>query len=91
MGEVPGGEVIRTTLEEAASLVVGRSLGHFNACLSSVRKAFASRDAGGRGSQTFDLRTTIHVITALEAAFLDLLGKHLGRPGGGAARRRPAT
>jgi L-alanine-DL-glutamate epimerase-like enolase superfamily enzyme len=30
--------------------------------------------------QTFDLRTTVHVITAFEAAFLDLLGKYLGVP-----------
>nr|VUD31170.1 glucarate dehydratase [Raoultella sp. NCTC 9187] len=28
--------------------------------------------------QTFDLRTTIHVVTGIEAALLDLLGQHLG-------------
>ncbi|MDI8752109.1 hypothetical protein MJH54_33675, partial [Salmonella enterica subsp. enterica serovar Montevideo] len=39
---------------------------------------FADRDAGGRGLQTFDLRTTIHVVTGIEAAMLDLLGQHLG-------------
>src|SRR5439155_17718247 len=38
------------------------------------------RDAGGRGQQTFDLRTTIHAVTALEAALLDLLGQFLGVP-----------
>jgi L-alanine-DL-glutamate epimerase-like enolase superfamily enzyme len=43
-----------------------------------VRSAFADRDAAGRGLQTFDLRTTIHVVTAIESAMLDLLGKHLG-------------
>lgn len=41
---------------------------------------FSFRDEGGRGSQTFDLRTTIHAVTALEAALLDLLGKFLGVP-----------
>src|SRR5881227_962550 len=45
-----------------------------------VRTQFADRDAGGRGLQTFDLRTTIHAVTALEAALLDLLGQHLGVP-----------
>ncbi len=30
------------------------------------------------GLQTFDLRTTIHVVTGIEAAMLDLLGQHLG-------------
>ena len=46
--------------------------------LSAVRNQFADRDAGGRGLQTFDLRTTIHVVTGIEAALLDLLGQHLG-------------
>ena len=43
-------------------------------------KRFADRDAGGRGLQTFDLRTTVHVQAALECALLDLLGQHLGVP-----------
>ena len=79
-GEVPGGEAIRQTLEEAASLVEGQPIGRYNSVLNRIRKAFAHKDAGGRGNQTFDLRTTIHAVTALEAAFLDLLGKHLGVP-----------
>ncbi|KJK23147.1 glucarate dehydratase [Burkholderiaceae bacterium 16] len=80
VGEVPGGEAIRQTLEDARELIVGQSIGNHQALLNSVRSAFASRDAGGRGLQTFDLRITIHAVTALEAALLDLLGKHLGVP-----------
>src|SRR6266850_427950 len=38
------------------------------------------RDAGGRGAQTFDQRVTVHAVTALEAALLDLLGQFLGVP-----------
>src|SRR5262249_35594018 len=30
--------------------------------------------------QTFDLRTTIHAVTAIEAAMLDLLGQFIGKP-----------
>ena len=80
VGEVPGGEAIRKTLEESQSLLVGKSIGNYNALLQSVRDAFKDRDAGGRGLQTFDLRTTIHVVTAIESALLDLMGKHLGVP-----------
>ena len=80
LGEVPGGESIRATLEDARELVVGGSIGHFNAILKSVQERFSDRDAGGRGQQTFDLRTTIHVVTAVEAALLDLLGQHLDVP-----------
>ena len=56
VGEVPGGEPIRRTLEDARAIVVGRSIGDYNAVLADMRRAFADRDAGGRGAQTFDLR-----------------------------------
>ena len=80
VGEVPGGERIRQTLEDARPLVQGQNIGAWNNILNSVRQQFADRDAGGRGNQTFDLRTTIHAVTALEAALLDLLGQFLEVP-----------
>jgi glucarate dehydratase len=80
VGEVPGGEKIRTTLEDARASVVGRPIGAYQRILREVRERFADRDAGGRGLQTFDLRTTIHVVTAIESALLDLLGQHLEVP-----------
>jgi glucarate dehydratase len=80
VGEVPGGENIRQTLEDARPLVEGRAVGDHLAILARVRQVFAERDAGGRGLQTFDLRTTIHVVTAIECALLDLLGQHVGLP-----------
>ena len=80
VGEVPGGEAIRGTLEDARALVIGQSIGNYQAILNKVRAAFAERDAGGRGNQTFDLRIAIHAVTALEASLLDLLGKFLGVP-----------
>ena len=80
VGEVPGGEAIRRTLEESAELVVGSSVGAHRSTLRHVAQAFAGHDVAGRGLQTFDLRTTVHVVTALECALLDLLGQHLGVP-----------
>src|SRR6186713_364281 len=80
VGEVPGGEKIRQTLEDAAPLVVGQPVGNHQQVLQRVQQGFADRDSGGRGLQTFDLRTTIHAVTAIESAFLDLLGQHLGVP-----------
>ncbi|RZU01069.1 glucarate dehydratase [Rivibacter subsaxonicus] len=80
VGEVPGGEKIRQTLEDARGLVVGQPVGDVQRVLRQVRERFADRDAGGRGLQTFDLRTTIHVVTAVESALLDLLGQHLELP-----------
>jgi len=78
VGEVPGGEKIRATLEESRELVVGKGIGAHASVMAEMRRRFGDRDAGGRGQQTFDLRTTIHAVTAVEAALLDLLGQHLG-------------
>jgi glucarate dehydratase len=80
VGEVPGGEKIRQTLEDARPLVVGQPIGAHQGLLQTLQRTFADRDAGGRGLQTFDLRTTIHAVTAVEAALLDLLGQHLEVP-----------
>src|ERR1700744_1937240 len=80
VGEVPGGEKIRQTLEDARPLIVGQTIGACNNILASMRSSFADRDAGGLGQQTFDLRVMIQAVTAVESALLDLLGQHLGLP-----------
>ena len=80
VGEVPGGEKIRNTLEDARPLIEGQSLGNWNHILNSLRTGFADRDSGGRGNQTFDMRVAIHAVTAVESALLDLLGQFLGVP-----------
>ncbi|MFX5298005.1 glucarate dehydratase [Acinetobacter baumannii] len=77
VGEIPGGEKILATLNDAKALVEGQPIGEYKNLLKKIQQTFADRDSGGRGNQTFDLRTTIHVITAYESALLDLLGKHL--------------
>jgi hypothetical protein len=80
IGEVPGGEKIRQTIEDAKPWIEGQSIGQYKNLLNSLQQKFADRDAGGRGNQTFDLRIAIHAVTALESALLDLLGQHLGVP-----------
>ena len=80
VGEVPGGEKIRQTLEDARALIEGQAVGDYNRLLNAMRHQFAERDSGGRGNQTFDLRITIHAVTAVESALLDLLGQHLNVP-----------
>ena len=80
VGEVPGGEKIRQTIEDARELIVGQTVGAANSILAAMRARFADRDNAGRGKQTFDLRVSIHAVTAVESALLDLLGQHLGLP-----------
>jgi glucarate dehydratase len=80
VGEVPGGESIRQTLEDARTSLMGCKLGEWQNVLQRLSVAFADRDAEGRGLQTFDLRVAIHALTAIETALLDLLGQHLEVP-----------
>ncbi|WP_319040233.1 enolase C-terminal domain-like protein [Kribbella solani] len=80
LGEVPGGEKIAATIRDAAPFLVGQPLSRYRSLLRSIATRFAGRDAGGRGLQTFDLRTTVHAVTGLESAMLDLLGRHFGIP-----------
>jgi glucarate dehydratase len=80
VGEVPGGAAIGQVIVEAQALLAGRSIGETRQLLAAVERRFADRDAVGRGTQTFDLRTTVHAVAGLECALLDLLGQHLGVP-----------
>ena len=81
VGEVPGGQKITNALEECIPLVEGTGIGSYKNTLLKVKHHLDS--VGGedvRGNQTFDLRTGVHVLTAIETPCLDLLGKHLGVP-----------
>jgi len=80
VGEVPGGEMIRETLEDSRKFIVGSPLGKYKKTLNSIADEYRDRDSKGRGEQSFDQRITIHVITAVESALLDLLGKNLDVP-----------
>ncbi|PKM66851.1 MAG: glucarate dehydratase [Firmicutes bacterium HGW-Firmicutes-2] len=80
LGEVPGGEKITKALEKTKELVVGTSIGDYKNTLLKVQKSMQGDKEDVRGQQTFDLRTGVHVVTAIEAPLLDLLGKHLGVP-----------
>jgi glucarate dehydratase len=80
VGEVPGGEAIRQTLDDARPLVTGESIGAYANTVEMLQRRFAERDASGRGVQTFDQRVVIHAATAVEAALLDLLGQYLDVP-----------
>ena len=79
VGEVPGGEKIYKVLKDSEKFVVGSSIGDYRNTLKKIRNEF-NDDSDVRGLQTFDLRTTIHVVTAIETALLDLLGKYLEVP-----------
>jgi len=80
ISEVPGGQKITRGLEDSRSLVLGQSIGNYKQVLLNVKKALETGEPDMRGNQTYDLRTGVHVLTAIEAAFLDLLGKYMEVP-----------
>lgn len=81
VGEVPGGQKITKALEDIKHLVEGTRLVDYKATLNKIR-AWLSENIKDdvRGQQTFDLRTGVHVVTAIEAPLLDLMGKYLDVP-----------
>ena len=81
VGEVPGGEKISKALEDIKHLVLGTRIVDYKATMNKVR-AWLNENIKDdvRGLQTFDLRTGVHVVTAIEAPLLDIMGKYLDVP-----------
>ena len=78
VGEVPGGKKITAALQEVIPIVEGTRLSEYKNMLLKVRHYLQSKgEQDVRGNQTYDLRTGVHVVTAIEAPCLDLLGKFL--------------
>jgi glucarate dehydratase len=80
VGEVPGGEPIRREIERLGTLIQDQPIGHYTELLQRCHQSTLTRGEDRRGTQTFDLRTGVHAVTALESALLDLFGQHLGVP-----------
>ena len=81
VGEVPGGEKITKALKDVEHLVIGSKISDYKQTLLKIKKWLDTNIKDDvRGLQTFDLRTGIHVVTAIEAPLLDLLGKFLEVP-----------
>lgn len=90
VGEVPGGEGILKALQKAVPLVEGTEVARYQRTLNAIRASHgagtgtmqhqvssAAEAAVLRQPHEINLRLD-NVITAVEAALLDLLGQHLG-------------
>ena len=78
IGEVPGGQKITKALEDVRHLVLGTDIGNYKNTLKRINDWLSANIKDDvRGQQTFDLRTGVHVVTAVEAPMLDLLGQYL--------------
>jgi len=88
MGEVPGSNGILLALQKLTPLVEGSEVARYNRTLSGLRAAIAGTSHQVTSSAEAAVMKQPHeinlrmenVITAVEAALLDLLGQHLGVP-----------
>ncbi len=81
VGEIPVSGGILEGLKACRPLVEGATLGDLKKILRDVKQALARNDEHEeRGLQTFDQRTSVHVMTGIEAALLDLYGQAVGLP-----------
>ena len=96
VGEVPGGEGIRQTLEHARPLTIGGRLGEYNAVLNRIRGMLTGGGEAAHQTSVHQVTSeaeaailrqpheinlrTDNVLTGIEAALLDLLGQFLGVP-----------
>ena len=88
MGEVPGSSGILRALERLVPLVTGTQIARYNHTLNTLRSAIAGPNHQVTSNAEAEVLKQPHeinlrlenVITAVEAALLDLLGQHLGVP-----------
>jgi glucarate dehydratase len=90
--EIPGDIRTFTLLEEAKRSVVGLDPKNQSQITHAVEKKFSGTETQGRGEQSWDGRALVHIVSALEVACLDIVGKHTGMRVvdllGGAVRER---
>ncbi len=84
IGEIHGGEYTCECLKNCIPLVVGQEIGKYRAVLGTIhRGGKPAAEDDGEGIQTLDISKLKFVVKAewaIECAFLDLLGQHLGVP-----------
>jgi glucarate dehydratase len=99
LGETHGGDDIIKVLEGYKDFVVGQEIGNYRAVIGRIQKSGLIPRDDGEGIQKLDLKNLKFVVraeTAIESAFLDLLGKFLDLPvcallGGGQQRKEIET
>src|ERR1051326_5378641 len=80
VSEIPGSAAVDAALADARDLVIGRDPFQLNALQRDLETRFGKDAREDRGLSPWDKRLRVHVFSAIEVAFLDLIGKTIGRP-----------
>ena len=80
ISEIPGGERILKALKRAKPFILGQHPFQLNQMKEGLGLRFGQEEADRRGDAPWDQRQLIHVISAIEVAALDIMGKLLDEP-----------
>ncbi|WP_266366327.1 enolase C-terminal domain-like protein [Tellurirhabdus rosea] len=80
ISEIPGNRDIDLALAASADLLIGRDVFDLNALQQALEARFGIESTAQRGEKPWDQRKLVHIYSALEVAYMDIIGKVTGRP-----------
>ena len=80
LSEIPGSEKILRAFRQIHPHLIGRNPLETNVMHALLKKTIGTRETDQRGDAPWDQRQLVHVISALEVASLDIMGKLLDQP-----------
>ena len=85
ISEIPGSDATTQALRDAAQVVIGRDPYELTGLEQALGDRFSVDSQDRRGLQPWDQRRLVHMLSALEVACLDLIGRSTDRPEAGSA------
>ncbi len=80
ISEIPGGERIRQALQKAKPHILGSHPFQLHVIKQTLSEHFSEGPSDRRGDAPWDQRQLVHVVSAIEVASLDIMGKMLNEP-----------
>jgi len=80
ISEIPGGEKITIALGACRDFIIGKDPFNTTIILNGIKDHFGPENAFERGEQSWDQRCLGHILSAVEVACFDIIGKETNRP-----------
>lgn len=80
LGEVPGSIETQEALEAVREVIIGQDPFQLNAIDRAIQERLSPESSAARGEAPWDKRRHVHVMSAVEVACYDLMGKATNRP-----------
>ena len=80
LGEVPGSSNTLAALESVRDTIIGQDPFELNSLSTLLTEYLGNVHNDKRGDSPWDKRSLVHVLSAIEVACFDIMGKSIGRP-----------